>query len=225
MNAVERLCQRVMWLERGSVAGIYGDAREGILAYLKSSVNGNPASVWRRSDGWAMNDYFVPQEFHVSSANLKAPADAPLSNQFDIIVDITGQILISDPALNIGIALYEEGGTLLFWSFTTDGAETNWPKLKPGGVHLRLVIPHRLLNESTYHVELLASLHHSVWLLEPGRNAPMVSFSIQGGLSDSPFWDLKRPGLLGPLLRWESRQDAAQTTASGRLHRAQRPRV
>ena len=114
MNAVERLCQRIMWLERGSVAGIYGDAREGILAYLKSSGNDNLASVWRRSDGLARNDYFVPQEFRVSSANLKAPADAPLSNQFDIIVDITGQILISDPALNIGIGLYEEGGTLLF---------------------------------------------------------------------------------------------------------------
>jgi lipopolysaccharide transport system ATP-binding protein len=209
MNAVERLCKQVMWLERGDLVGIYGDVREGILTYLKGSSKDDLASVWRGSDSLPNNDHFVPQELRISSANLKAPEDAPLSNQFDIVVDIAGQILISDPALNIGIGLYDEEGTLLFWSFTTDAAEANWFKLEQGAVHLRVVIPHRLLNEGAYHVELLASLHHRRWLLEPGRNAPMVSFSIQGGLSDSPYWDHKRPGIFGPLLCWERRQDAA----------------
>jgi lipopolysaccharide transport system ATP-binding protein len=60
------------------------------------------------------------------------------------------------------------------------------------------------LNEGSYRLELLASLYFRKWLLEPGGNTPCVVFSIKGGLSDSPYWDRKRPGLLGPVLAWET---------------------
>jgi lipopolysaccharide transport system ATP-binding protein len=51
-------------------------------------------------------------------------------------------------------------------------------------------------------VELLASLHCRKWLLEPGVNAPSLFLRIQGGLSDSPLWMARRPGLFGPVFRW-----------------------
>jgi lipopolysaccharide transport system ATP-binding protein len=110
----------------------------------------------------------------------------------------------SDPALNIGVAVYNESDQLLFWSLTSDRPEEGWPRLAEGPVRLRMILPQRLLNEGAYRVELLASLHARWWLLEPRANAPSVTFSIRGGLSDSPFWDNKRPGLLAPVLSWKN---------------------
>jgi hypothetical protein len=36
------------------------------------------------------------------------------------------------------------------------------------------------------------------------RKHALCCVSIKGGLSDSPYWDRKRPGLLGPVLTWET---------------------
>lgn len=203
MNAIERLCQRVLWLERGRLNGSFDDVREGIIAYLNGSTSREASTRWTNSGDEYSNEYFVPEEIRLSSAKAEGADAVPFSNFYPIFASIKGRVLQSDPALNIGLAVYAEDGELLFRTFTTDMREDRWLKLRPGFLSLRTSIPHRLLNEGTYRVELLASLHNRMWLLEPGRNAPAVSFSIQGGLSDSPLYDGKRPGLLAPILSWE----------------------
>jgi len=67
---------------------------------------------------------------------------------------------------------------------------------------IRVALPAKLLNEGTYRIELIASLHFQQWLCKPEANAPSIQLHIQGGLSESPFWRAKRPGLLGPTLEW-----------------------
>ena len=209
MNAIERLCQRVILLERGSISGIYPDVREGILTHLKGSrKDGDVVPEWLYTDNFAKNDFFMPQELRVSSGNPRAPVGAPFSNRFDIIVDVIGQVLMPDHSLNIGICLYNAEGSLLLLSYTNDTAEDDWPELESGTIHLQVIIPRRLLNEGIYRVELAALLHPRAWLFGAGRSAPTVSFSVQGGLSNSPHWHEKRPGLFAPVLRWKNRHDA-----------------
>jgi lipopolysaccharide transport system ATP-binding protein len=58
------------------------------------------------------------------------------------------------------------------------------------------------LNEGTYRLELIGGLHHRQWFFEPGKSAPQIILNIQGGLSDSPLWTVKRPGLFAPVLPW-----------------------
>src|SRR6266436_10418388 len=43
---------------------------------------------------------------------------------------------------------------------------------------------------------------HRNFFLEPGTDVPIIYFRVQGGLSDSLFWNHKRPGLLAPVLPW-----------------------
>ena len=119
---------------------------------------------------------------------------------------IDGEIQQTDTALNVGYALYSEAGHLLYWSFTTDGCPDKWPRLVKGPIRLKTRIPARLLNEGIYRIELLASLHFRKWLLEPGVNAPSILLTIQGGLSDSPLWMVRRPGQFAPVLEWLSEQ-------------------
>ena len=51
-------------------------------------------------------------------------------------------------------------------------------------------------------IELIGGLHHRQWLFEPGTGGPQIFLNIQGGLSDSPLWTVKRPGLLAPVVPW-----------------------
>ncbi len=105
-------------------------------------------------------------------------------------------------ALAIGFALYDEDANLLFWSYHTDANEERWPRLGAGPFALIAKLPRRLLNEGIYRIECIAGIPHHAWLLEPGISAPAVFLTIRGGLSDSPYWMARRPGILAPVLDW-----------------------
>jgi lipopolysaccharide transport system ATP-binding protein len=129
-------------------------------------------------------------------------AKMPIRNDDPIYVWIEGEIDQPDVALTVGYALYDDAGTLLYWSYQTDVAENLWPRLTRGRNVLRSRIPPRVLNQGTYRLELIISLHYRQWMSEPGNNAPAVELVIQGGLSDSPYWMEKRPGVLAPVCTW-----------------------
>jgi lipopolysaccharide transport system ATP-binding protein len=202
MNAIERLCRRVMVLADKRVIGTYDDAREGIHAYLTGADGASRSTLWENQGGKCKNDYFIPGKLEIHSTAIDTRPDEPFSNRFAIEISVEGLVERVDTALNIGVAVYDERGELLFWSFTTDAQQDEWPRLNTGAITLRVRIPPRLLNEGNYRVELLASLHHRAWLLQPNGSVPSLRFSIRGGLSDSPLWDHVRPGVFAPVLRW-----------------------
>jgi lipopolysaccharide transport system ATP-binding protein len=48
----------------------------------------------------------------------------------------------------------------------------------------------------------MVSMYFREWIIQPGVNAPILYFEVKGGLSDSPYWLARRPGILAPLLKW-----------------------
>jgi lipopolysaccharide transport system ATP-binding protein len=202
MNAVERLCRRLCHLEGGRIAGMYKNVREGIINYLRSS-RAALQSTWTSNGKEFENEYFQPRRLEVRTTAPNQTKEGPFSNKYAIRVLVSGVLKQVETGFNIGIAVYNDKDELMFWTFTTDSAEEAWPRLKPGPVELQTTIPERFLNEGKYRVELLASVHNQFWLLEPGAETPSVGYSIQGGLSDSPLWYGKRPGLLGVIMPWQ----------------------
>ena len=206
MNAVERLCQRVLWFQSGKLAGSFNDVRQGVAAYLRDENLYSAENVWKADSNVSGktygNEYFLPSRLEVHSLAADATFDQAFSNANPIVVAVEGKVAVADPALNIGVAVYDESDELLFWTFTTDQPEPMWPKMPAGPVKLAATIPARFLNEGAYRIELLASLHFRAWILEPRTNVPSVRFVIRGGLSDSPYWLTKRPGQLAPVLVW-----------------------
>lgn len=200
MNAVEQLCSTAIRLESGMLREHMNDVRRVIKEHLFQD-DAISSGEWINSDGLHNSDWFAPSRFAiVNEQGQRLPM--PTKNDEEMWLEIEGNVHLLDPAFNIGYAIYSEDGHMLYWCFTTDSADARWPKIHKGKFLLRTKIPQRLLNEGLYRVELLASLHHRKWLLEPGSNAPCIYFTIQGGLSDSPYWMTKRPGLLAPVLEW-----------------------
>lgn len=209
MNAIEQLCKRVILLDQGRVKRDSRDVRPVLNEYLFGMEN-KRSSLWVNDGNRYRNRYFFPQRFAIVDADGQ-PLPGPMRNDSEMWVEVEAQLEQVDPALTVGYAIYSEDEKLLYWSYQTDQTPPQWPVLTCGCQRLRSRIPANLLNEGTYRIELIGGLHFREWLLAPGQGVPQVYLTIQGGLSDSPYWIAKRPGLLAPVLGWQQLEPLAAT--------------
>lgn len=198
LNAIETLCSRCLWLDAGRLVEDSQDVRGVIRGYLERIDGSAAQNEWLNVDGRFHSPYFHPMRFTLTGGDGSA-LELPARNDADMWVQIDGEIERYDPALTVGYALFDEENRLLYWSYHTDRGE--FP-LQPGRIRLRGRIPARFLNEGAYRLELIASLHFRQWLLQPEVSAPAIWLTIQGGLSDSALWVMKRPGIVAPALEW-----------------------
>jgi len=176
-----------------------GTPRETIPHYMNTQSSTQWIVDADRSIG---NSYFSPQKFYVVDRDLcRLTREISGDELFGVVIE--GEIRQVDIALTVGFAVFASTGEVIFWSLHTDSEQTRWPKLKVG--HNRLVgwIPEHSLNEGEYRIEMMSSLHYKTWITRPGSNAPSIGISIRGGLSQSPYWIMARPGLNAPILDFE----------------------
>lgn len=207
MNSVEQLCTRALWLNQGGIKKESEDIRSVIDEYLRRSQQGTAAPIWENSGDEYRNPYFFPLSVRLTDRDGNS-VSGEISNSDEVYVELEAEVEQTDPALTIGYAIYAQDGTPLYWSYQTDQEERAWPKLHKGRCRMRSLLPRRLLNEGEYRIELIGGLHFREWLFQPGTGNPEVSMSIRGGLSDSPFWMMPRPGIMAPVLEWEVREIA-----------------
>jgi lipopolysaccharide transport system ATP-binding protein len=195
MNAIQGLCSECIWLDQGQLVK-RGAPREVIASYLGSGLSN---TEWIAPEGKSIvrNSYFNPTRFSLVDAGLKPLAQAIRADE-RVGVLIEGVVEQPNVALTAGFAVYTVDGSLLFWSLHTDAPQDEWPVLRPGANRLLAWLPPHLLNEGSYRIELHLSLHFQEWLSQPGVNAPSLSLDVRGGLSQSPYWMMARPGMLAP---------------------------
>ena len=202
LNAVRTLCSRAIHLAGGKVVDD-GPAAKVIGEYLK--VEQGAAPEWSAEHGLnptLKNPHFLPSRFAIVDSESNVLTSSPSADD-DIFVLIEGTLIRQHPALNVGFAIYAAGGELLFWAVSSDESEDLWPRFEIGANRFVARIPRHLLNEGSYRLELIVSLHQLHWISQPGVNAPAVSIEVRGGLSESPHWMEARPGLLAPVIRFK----------------------
>lgn len=202
MNAIEQLCNKAIHLKNGQTFGVSDDVRFIIKDYMFGSSDLNQQSIWKATDTLLANRNFTPLSFYLADAEGK-PTEMPVSNDVDCWLYIEGEIQVIDSALQFGYAIYNEENTLLYWNCQSDSNEHEWPKLSLGKIVARSKFPKNLLNEGKYRLEMILALYHRQWICEPGINSPTIEINIQGGLSNSPYWMVRRPGVLAPIFSWE----------------------
>ncbi len=202
MNAIEQLCNRCLLIKNGNLKIDSKDVRKVTSAYLFGEKLEKDSSEWiNNGKNEYKNEWIVPTRFFITNSD-SSKLSIPISNNNDIWLNIEIEIKEFDLALMIGYALYNEKNDLLYFSCYTDVEEKFWPNLDEGKYHFKTKIPKRFLNEGKYRVELIACLYKRFWIFEPGINCPTINIIIQGGLSDSPYWREKRPGILAPACEW-----------------------
>jgi lipopolysaccharide transport system ATP-binding protein len=202
MNAIQQLCNACLLLEQGEIKYYDQDVNLVVQRYLFSRPDTLLPKEWINPGMQYESEWLIPKKIALKDHQGNM-ITSPIRNDMDVCVELGFEVRLLDPALTIGYAVYNEDGICVYWSYHTDGREEEWPKLTIGDNLLRGRIPVRVLNEGIYRIEMIASLHFREWLLEPGKNPPAIFLQIQGGLSDSPLWIMKRPGVIAPVIRWE----------------------
>ncbi len=198
MNSISALCNRCLLLKHGQIF-MLGDTLKVINKYLSSGSH-EDYSKWLNPDNQFCNQYFKPLKMALVNDRLEEKEIVPNDKDFGILIE--GLTEETDASFVLGIALYRAEGELLFWSLDTDKRDIQ--VIKKGLNKIVVWLPSHCLNEGQYRVELIAALHFKEWILQPEKRSPSIVFSISGGLSESLNWQNKRPGLLAPILDFQS---------------------
>lgn len=195
MNAVKALCKTGIVLDKGKV--VFSDEIDNCVSYYQKDL----FSVEQSGDLDSYNnDFFNLLEFEVvdEQGNI---VEGAIENDKKAFVRICVDMKKLHTAFTIGYAIYDKEGNVVYWSNNTDIYDEK-KQLHKGRNCLKAEIPSHFLNEDDYYVYLMASIHFQEWLIDPSKDSPRRKLSIQGGLSESPFWTLKRPGICAPVLNW-----------------------
>ncbi|MDB5088616.1 MAG: transporter, ATP-binding protein [Mucilaginibacter sp.] len=198
LNTINSLCNRCILLDKGSIER-YDSTAKVIAEYLKfGDANQNS---WVNDGASFKFSQFEPLRFCVVDA-ANQPATVLPNNEL-IGIYIEGAVELLEPGFSVGFAVYDGYNNLLFWSLNTDKEQSQWIQMSKGVNKLIGWIKPHTLNEGEYRVELITAVHFKEWLCRPEHNAPVIYFSIQGGLSKSPQWMQARPGIMAPVNDFE----------------------
>ncbi len=196
MNAVENLCTAVLCLESGSVKAHGGDVRGVITRHLgAASGDGSTAGVWVNSDDRLNHPVMQPLYFAVENSQGE-PLTGPARNDALLCVVIRAEVRRLDPSLKAGFTLFNQDSELLLSSMTTDTARAELAAAEHR--RGRTPLPASQTVPERRHLQTRVELQPAFreWIARPGRNSPTVHLTIQGGLSDSPYWLDPRPAFL-----------------------------
>lgn len=202
LAAIEQLCNSCMLIDKGQISTKSIDVKRVIKNYVSNTVSNAISAEWINMSGQFKNEWFIPLRFAVCDSS-GITISSPIRNDEQSYLVIEGNIEKMNSKLTIGYYLFNQDEVLIYHSAIHDVPEEQRIKFKLGLNIIRTQIPNRLLNENYYRIELVVFIHGHSFICQQAINAPSVYFSIEGGLSDSNNWRLKRPGILAPVLNWE----------------------
>ena len=210
MQAVRRLCDRAILLDRGHLVtdGDTESVARSYLASVESSATGR-----RRWDDPAERP--GDEACRVVEVAVTDEGGEPATTFFSskpIYVTIELDVPTVSPALNVSFDLATPDAILVFNTSFRDGP--NPPDLVDGRNLLRCQIPPGLLNSGRYLLNLRISLHHVRWIVQEDS---AVEFDVLADHGDSLFLGaIARPGVIAPVLEWdagERRSEQAEAPA------------
>ncbi len=195
---LNKLCTSGLLLVSGHSDGVRTDFSQLLSEYLRQSLEAMESDRIAAFDSeWVRVD-----RFYVSDSE-GTPLTGAVPNTDPPTIHLQFEVKKTHSSFNVGYEIRDEEGTVLYWSNTTDTLRNACYSLTPGHYHIEQTIPPHLLNEGRYTVHLMSSLHFIEWIAKPLDNSPSIQFEIFSGLSDSPFWIAKRPGVIAPVLEWK----------------------
>lgn len=196
MAAIMRLCQRVLWFERGRLSDS-GDCEQIVAKYLTSSIQEAGEVIYGGNGDKAPGSEFVRLEaIKVRGANgIVTPL---LDVRFPFTLEVQYRVLKQASNLRLGIRLNAHDGTVVLTS--TDMDDQDELIREPGLYVSRCEVPAELLNYGQYFVTVgcdfpMVRTHFYI--------DPALAFNIEqtggagGHLNDS------RTGLLRLRLPWK----------------------
>jgi lipopolysaccharide transport system ATP-binding protein len=195
MNAVRGLCTRAVQIDQGRLVAD-GPTDEVVRDYIAQQTASGSSLKLARALG-------KPDELLVTDVRVKddrGRSGGPFHSSRPIHIEIDVEVARSNEGYQVGFDLMAAGG-LALRSWHTDGPPGAWPPLPVGRSTLRCVIPAGVLNEGSYAVAPRADVYRSHWIVK-GDDA--VWFEVIKDHSESPYFWIRSPGPVAPILEWQA---------------------
>lgn len=203
MGAVQQLCTRGIFLDKGHVMG---EGPIGLISDMYTEANSKEKQQdshgfeWE-NDGSVTNEYFIPKKIYLTDEKGKQITSAT-PNDIDKWVNLEIDVLQENDLYTIGYMIKNEFGNMLYLSLASDVPDNKRKKLHKGQNKLIGKIPKHLLNEGDYKISIVGGVFNKFWVFDPQESLPSIHTVIKGGLSKSPFWTNARSGYIAPDIDW-----------------------
>ncbi|MDQ4077914.1 MAG: ABC transporter ATP-binding protein [Chloroflexota bacterium] len=194
MVAVEDLCDRVIWLDRGRIVQ-EGKAGQVVSRYLQTSFSPLTEQVWKDTDMRPGNDQVRLRRACAHPVN-GSPED-PITVRTPFMIEVEYENLEPNAFLNINIQLYNEQGILVFEAGPIH--EPIWQPLPVGLFHDTCYIPGDLLNDGMYRVVLYAVADQGTLI---HREDDILIVDVRDTPDGRGNWYGNWAGVVRPILDW-----------------------
>jgi len=199
MTAIQGLCSRAIWLDLGQMLED-GPTQQVVSNYLRSNASGAHAEqTW---DDFASAPGSDEVRLHRVAAR---PRDGQPQDAITVLdpVVLEFEYWNQQPGLHLNLSLFvhNEQGIMVF--NTAPLHEPVWHgRPFPVGLFRSVChIPGSLLNDGTYRVTLLVVKDQAIVL---SRHADILTFEVQDSSAARGAWLGQWPGVVRPLLEWET---------------------
>ena len=201
-TAIRNLCDRVLWLDQGSICRD-GSAASVIPAYLLQFCEPTSEQFWPEPEG-APGNHLV----RIRKINVRADAPPREDAEADLITVHTPVIMEFEywnlqpgAHLSLSVHVYDGDGTRAFATFPQDDSLWDNRSFPVGLFRSCCYIPGDLLNAGTYRVQVLVIRDHSVevFCMEDG-----FVFEVQDARRNDVKWYGNIPGVVRPALKWST---------------------
>jgi lipopolysaccharide transport system ATP-binding protein len=188
MAVISQLCQKVLWLEQGSIAA-YGPAASVVSEYLSHGLEASLSWTPRRA---------ASEAFTFHEVRLDAPEADHDAFPSDVAVRVTFDFTVHQrmAPTRLSFNVLTESGTPILTSASTDARESLNEELPLGRHRLTCTIPAHLLRPGRYVVSISEPVGVEAHLIHEGA----LSFTIteQNSLAARDY----RTALITPVLPW-----------------------
>lgn len=198
MVAVQNLCQRVIWLESGSIRED-GSVREVVGHYVSSGASEMTERSWDNPTTALGNDAIRFKRMSVRP--IDATPQSLITVMTPLIIEFEYWNLKPDAHLNLSLFLENEQGEIVFNTFSIHDKKWHGRGFPTGLFHSSCVIPGYLLNDGFYNVEIYAVQdEHTILFQQKG----ILSFEVVDSPERRSKWYGEIVGVIHPRLEWNT---------------------
>lgn len=198
MSAIEQICDRVIYLEKGRCVA-EGKPKDMIELYLGNTVK-NYGTEWVNLNQ-VHKVKTSPRRMVLQDKKGDALAYSSVNYKDGVRVYCEVSIPEVSQGLSVGISLLNEANTVLFRSALSD-QEDGAALLTNGLNTLTVDLPLALLKEGDYIVAFDIDQQHKGRLVHPVNTDAKTRFTLTNDGSRPALWDPRNEGLVKPLLQW-----------------------
>jgi lipopolysaccharide transport system ATP-binding protein len=205
MQAVGRLCQRALWIDRGKLR-MQGPVAEVVAGYLKEGQANTGEQIWPEGPHAPGDEYVRLRRLRVASSDGKTAASINIGEAFTI--DFAYEVTTGGMVLFPAIRIFNEWGTEVLWTTDSSSPHHGRPR-NPGRYECSVHFPRNMLSEG------LMSVSVSMTSLCPTRThfseADAIHFqateTIDGTTSRGEYTEAVT-SMLRPLLDWSVKMES-----------------